>query len=194
MTSDEQAVDGAFESRRRRLCINYTGAMTMKDRPTNARDRGARSRFALVHEPDLRECRPRAVWGVRAIRNEMTNVHQIEIKLLTRQGTRDSLLIDSAQRADFDRVRRELEARNGRLPRDKKESLKFVEDLMRAVPVDPIIGCSSPGFRRGATAFIMPYRMYGDTDGFVWDSNAPRDFGELTGNLGDYSRAPFARR
>jgi Domain of unknown function (DUF927) len=150
----------------------------------------ALTRVAWVNEPDDSACQPTEKWRLRFIKIEMSGRHEIEIEFLTRMGAKEILRIDSASRSDFDRIRRELDSRNARLPLDKKSALAFTETLMRQVPPSPFIACSSPGFRDGGTGFVMPKQVYGSARGkFIWDdNNASPEFGSRRGDLSAYSR------
>ena len=99
-----------------------------------------------LNEPNVPECKPSQVWKIRLIKIEMTGRYKIEIKFWTRPGKIGSLRVDAGSRSDFDRIRRELDSRNARLPFDKKAALAFTESLIRQVPATPFIACASPVF------------------------------------------------
>jgi hypothetical protein len=137
---------------------------------------------AWVREPNVQECRPDSRWRVRLLKLQMTCKYEIEIGFDTRDDREQILSIDNARRSEFEWIRRELDSRFARLPHDKKRAIGFVQDLIRATPLQPIVACASPCFCRNATGFVMPHRLYGTAKGaFVWDAkNAPgRSFGEI---------------
>jgi hypothetical protein len=144
--------------------------------------------WAFVHEPDDPSREPMSKWRVRFRHNELSGQYDIEIRFRTRSGMRDTITIPARDRAEFDKSRRELCARDARLPEDRKASLKFVEALIGATPKEAIQVVSKPGFRDGAKGFVMPTRMYGTANGrFVWDDNfADPAFGEIKGDLAQY--------
>jgi len=113
---------------------------------------------------------------------------EVEIRFRTRSGKWDTITISARDRSEFDKIRRELCARDARLPEDRKAGLAFVESLIRATPKQAVQVVSKPGFRDGATGFVMPTRMYGTANGrFVWDDNfADPAFGEIKGDLAHY--------
>jgi hypothetical protein len=142
------------------------------------------------NEPNVPECKPTQVWKVRLIKIEMTGRYQIEIQFRTRLGKIDSLRIDAGLRSESDRIRRELDSRNARLPFDKKVALTFTEDLIRQVPATAFIACASPVFCDDGTGFVMPNRRYGSARGtFIWDvENSPPEFGAIQGELSEYTQ------
>ncbi len=119
---------------------------------------------------------------------ELSNEYEIKIGFLTRSGKRDTIIVSARDRSEFEKIRRELCARDARLPMDRKAGLRFVETLIGATPKDAVKVVSKPGFRDGAKGFVMPARMYGTAKGrFVWDANfGDPKFGEIRGDLAQY--------
>jgi hypothetical protein len=142
-----------------------------------------------INEPNHPSCKPTAKWSVRYRHVELTNQFEIEIRFRTRRGARDTLIVPASERSDFDKIRRELCARDARLPEDRKASHEFVVELIRAAPKKAVTVISKPGFRDGGTGFVMPTRMYGTAKGrFVWDDHAcDPTFGEVKGQTEEYS-------
>ena len=159
--------------------------MQAPTRATPASDAG----WGTVPEPNDPSCKPTAKWRVRFRRVELTGEFEIEICFCTRNGVRDTIIISARDRSDFEKIRRELCARDARLPEDRKASLAFVETLLRATPKQAVKVVCKPGFRDGATGFVMPARMYGTAERrFVWDDNfVDPAFGEINGGLPEYS-------
>ena len=150
----------------------------------------APAREAWVNEPRVPECKPKSRWRIRLIEIQMTGRYEIEIGFMRRGGASESLRIDNALRSEFDSIRKQLDARNARLPFNKKDALAFTERLIRAVPTRPLVACASPGFCLEGTGFVMPKKVYGAARGrFIWDKkNASPDFGAARGDLSSYSR------
>ena len=144
--------------------------------------------WAFVHEPDDPSCNPNAKWRVRFRHIELSGQFDIQIRFRTRSRKLDTITISARDRSEFDKIRRELCARDARLPEDRKASLAFVESLIRATPKEAVKVVSKPGFRDGAKGFVMPTRMYGTANGrFVWDDNfADPAFAEIKGDLAQY--------
>ena len=148
----------------------------------------ARDGWALVNEPDHPSCKPKVKWRVRYRHVELTDHYQIEIRFRSRNGKRDTIIVSARDRSEFEKIRRELSARDARIPEDRKAGQEFVEALIRATPKQAVAVVSKPGFRDGATGFAMPTRMYGTAKGrFVWDEDfADPSFGEVMGSLAEY--------
>ncbi len=144
--------------------------------------------IASVCEPNDPACKPDKKWLARYRHNELSKEYEIEIRFWTRSGRTDSIIISARDRSEFGKIRRELCARDARLPMDPKLSLQFVVSLMAATPKDAIKVVSKPGFRDGAKAFVMPGHMYGSAEGrFLWDANfSDPAFGEIKGDLTQY--------
>jgi hypothetical protein len=159
-----------------------------KTNPSNFANAGPRGGWAFVYEPDDPSCKPTAKWGVRYRRVELTGLYDIEIRFSTRGRKRDTIIMSARDRSEFEKIRRELCARDARLPDDRKASMEFVEKLLRATPKQAVGVVSKPGFRDSATGFIMPARVYGTAEGrFVWDDNfADPAFGEIKGDLAQF--------
>jgi hypothetical protein len=117
-------------------------------------------RIGSLNEPDVPECRSAQVWKTRLIKIEMTGRYEIEILFRTRSGRIESLRVDAGLRSDFDRIRRELDSRNARLPFDKKAALTFTENLIRQVPATAFVACASPVFCDDGAGFVMPNNRY----------------------------------
>ena len=147
-------------------------------------------RIGSLNEPNVPECRPAQVWKACLIKIEMTGRYEIGIHYRTRTGKIENLRIDAGSRSDFDRIRRELDSHNARLPFDKKAALTFVENLIRQVPATAFIACASPVFCDEGTGFVMPNKRYGSARGkFIWDvENSPPEFGAIQGNLAAYTQ------
>jgi hypothetical protein len=156
----------------------------------------ASTRIGLLNEPNVPECKPTQVWRARLIKIQMTGRYEIEIQFRTRLGKTDSLRIDAGLRSESERIRRELDSRNARLPFNKKAALAFTESLIRQVPATHFIACASPVFCDDGTGFVMPHRRYGTAAGrFIWDvENAPPEIGAIQGNLSDYTQGGPGRR
>ncbi|HEY8008754.1 MAG TPA: DUF927 domain-containing protein [Methylocella sp.] len=159
-----------------------------KTNPSKVADAGPRGGWAFVYEPDDPSCKPTAKWSVRYRRVELTAQYDIEIRFRTRGGKCDTIIMSARDRSEFEKIRRELCARDARLPNDRKASTEFVETLLRATPKQAVKVVSKAGFRDGATGFVMPARMYGAAEGrFVWDDIfADPAFGEIKGNLAQF--------
>jgi hypothetical protein len=159
-----------------------------KTNPSKVDNAGPRGGWAFVYEPDDPSCEPTAKWGVRYRHVELTGQYDIEIRFRTRGRKRDTIIMSARDRSEFEKIRRELCARDARLPDDRKASTDFVEKLLRATPKQAVEVVSKPGFRDSATGFVMPARMYGTAEGrFVWDDNfADPAFGEVKGDLAQY--------
>src|SRR5271165_2198145 len=147
-------------------------------------------RIGSLNEPNVAECKPTQVWKVRQVKIEMTGRYEIGIQFRTRSGKIESMRIDAGSRSDFDRIRRELDSRNARLPFDKKAALTFTENLIRQVPAAAFVACASPVFCDDGAGFVMPNKRYGTARGkFIWDvENSPPEFGAIQGNLSDYTQ------
>ena len=160
-----------------------------KTKSPKVMDVAPRGGWAFVYEPDDPSCEPTAKWGVRYRHVELTGQYDIEIRFRTRGRKRDTIIMSARDRSEFEKIRRELCARDARLPDDRKASTEFVEKLLRATPKQAVEVVSKPGFRDGATGFVMPARMYGTAEGrFVWDDDfSDPAFGEIKGELPQYS-------
>jgi hypothetical protein len=141
-----------------------------------------------LNEPKVPECKPTQSWKVRLIKIGTTGRYEIDVQYRTRLGKIESLRVDAGLRSESDRIRRELDSRNARLPFDKKVALTFIENLIRQVPATPFIACASPVFCDGGMGFVMPNKQYGSARGkFIWDvDNASPEFGAIQGQLSDY--------
>ncbi len=157
---------------------------------SRANDEKQRSpRHARVSEPDVAGCEPQKRWRVRLIWLKSTGRHEIEITFFRRNGTTDKLRVDNARRSDDRYIVGELDSRNARLPRDKKEALEFVKLLVQSAPDDPLVAYDAPGFTEDGLGFVMPKRLYGSALGTaIWDANASSDFGSIEGDLATYQK------
>ncbi len=144
--------------------------------------------IANVCEPNDPSGNPKATWLVWYRHNELSKEYEIKIRFWTRSGKMDSIIIPARDRSEFGKIRRELCARDARLPIDPKLSVQFVIRVMAATPKDAVEVVSKPGFRDDAKAFVMPGRMYGSAEGrFLWDANfSDPAFGEIKGDLTQY--------
>jgi hypothetical protein len=97
-----------------------------KPQPSSRANSASGPRLAFVYEPNDPSCNPMAKWRVRFRRIELSGQFDIEVRFRTRSGKWDSITISARDRSDFDKIRRELCARDARLPGDRKASLAFV--------------------------------------------------------------------
>ena len=132
--------------------------------------------------------RPTAKWFVQFRHLELSSEYEIKLGFLTRSGKRDTIIVPARDRSEFEKIRRELCARDARLSMDRKVSLQFVERLIQATPKYAVEVVSKPGFRDGANGFVIPARRYGSSKGcFRWDANfSDPVFGEIKGDLAQY--------
>jgi hypothetical protein len=156
---------------------------------TQSIQRSSTTRTAWVNEPNLPECHAKKQWRVKLMKQQDSDKFEIEICFYDRGGKQRLMRFDNGSRSDTDRIRRELLSRNARLPEDKPNAMAFTQELVRQTPTIPVTVCRSPGFCDGRNGFVMPYKRYGSARGkYLWDSNVPKEFGKIKGDLDDYRR------
>jgi len=141
-----------------------------------------------LNEPDSTPCNSTKIWRTLLVRGELPETCQIEIRFYTRDGKSRSLWIDSADRADHNKIRRLLDGHNARLPDNKPRALKFVEELLRTVPAEELTRGMKPGWVDEARGFCLPTTMYGTARGrYVWgDKTKTSHFAALSGSFKEY--------
>ena len=146
---------------------------------------------AKIYELEINECDANTYWRVRLCKSALTKIHEVEIKFYKRDGSRGKVRFPAADRAAPKKIISLLHAHNARLPENCSDALRFVQDLVRAIPNTPIISTFCPGWVDRGRGFVMPSRRYGTaTNVFVWDADAsPARFGSMAGSLIDYQRS-----
>jgi hypothetical protein len=138
-----------------RLTSNRKSMMTRSLRDAS---KGNAQYQSFVPEPYSRPCTGE-FWRVRLLRDELTGEHCIEFQGVRLDETPLKLTIPAALRSEPMAVLRTLHGAGARLPNDRKIALKFIDKLIRSCPHRSVILTVKPGFRHGATGFVMPRRQ-----------------------------------
>lgn len=142
----------------------------------------------FVHEPDATPCKPKYAVRVRLLQDELTGQHFMEVRCRRRDNIGATIIIPAELRSEPKKIMQKLDGQSIRLPDDPGAKKAFVMELIRATPTKAVLATQKPGFRNGATGFLLAGNRLGSVkSSHVWDmEQASSGVGVTSGSLDQY--------
>jgi hypothetical protein len=142
----------------------------------------------FVHEPDATPCKPKYAVRVRLLQDELSRQHFMEVRCRRRDNARATVRIAAELRSEPKKIVQMLDGQSIRLPDDPGAKKAFIMELIRATPTNSVLVTQKPGFRNGATGFLLASNRLGSVkSSYVWDfDHASSGVGVISGSLDRY--------